>query len=195
LGDDDIVKVIAFVARVVEKNDLPVDVPSDDYEHPGDRLDDLCASIVESRGALIEAGHKEEIESLFDDYSKKQNEDEEFGIAKLTEDEKRRVHAHLDKIRQIVEKSSLTRRKKNALFERLNRLRQEVDREGTTTDAFFAFGGDLAFVVGQMAESAKPAIHEFKEVLKIVLGRRATTEGVQLPQPDQFPRLPGPSDE
>jgi hypothetical protein len=78
------------------------------------------------------------------------------------------------------------------LFERINGLAQEIDRSGTRTDRFFAFAGDLAFTAGEMAKNAKPAIDEFKEILKIVLRSRAKEEKVQLPKPEDVLRLPSP---
>jgi hypothetical protein len=65
-------------------------------------------------------------------------------------------------VRSIIQKSKIADRKKNALFERLSDLEREVNTHGTRTDRFFAFAGDVGFVLGDMANKAKPLIVESK---------------------------------
>lgn len=120
---------------------------------------------------------------------------ETFGYARLTGDEKEMAHGHLKKIRELIEESELADRKKNKLFERINDLSRELDRNGTHTDRFFAFSMDMAFVSGQMAERAKPALDELKEFLRIIWRARQRTEGVALPGPEDFPQLPPQGEE
>ncbi|MGJ5083484.1 hypothetical protein [Bradyrhizobium sp. HKCCYLS3013] len=120
---------------------------------------------------------------------------ESFGLAKLNEEEKRKAHAHLQKIRTIIDESGVSDRKKNALFERINALAREVDAHGTRTDRFFAFAGDVGFVLGDVTKKAKPLLHEVKEVLRIVSRSRARQEGVSLPPGDEVLQLAPPESE
>jgi hypothetical protein len=116
----------------------------------------------------------------------------EPGYAILEGEEKKELHRHIERIRAIVEASTLDDRKKNSLFERLNDLAREVDRNGTRTDRFFAFAGELSFYVGQFAKNAKPAIEEAKSILKIIWRARERHDGTKLPRPDDVLLLPEP---
>lgn len=120
--------------------------------------------------------------------------DETFGLARLNAEEKQKIHDLIKRARAIIEKSDLSDRKKNALFERLNELAREVDAHGTKTDRFFAFAGDMAFVLGEMATKAKPLLEEVREILKIVSRSRARQEGISLPKGDEPLQLPAPDD-
>jgi hypothetical protein len=117
------------------------------------------------------------------------------GYAILDSEEKKELHKHIEKIRTIIEKSAIEDRKKNSLFERLNDLVREVDRNGTRTDRFFAFAGELSFYIGQFAKNAKPAIEEAKAILKIIWGARERHDGTKLPRPDDVLLLPDPEDD
>jgi hypothetical protein len=114
-----------------------------------------------------------------------------FGYAILETDEKQAIHKHLEKVRSIIEKSQLEDRKKNALFEKLSELAVEVNRNGTRTDRFFAFAGELGCCISQLTTNAKAAIDETKEILKIVYRARARHDGVKLPEGDEMLLLPG----
>jgi hypothetical protein len=141
--------------------------------------------------AIIKFSGTREVDRLIDSYEKTVDDADSFGIANLNAEEKERLHEHLNRLRQIIESSEIPVKKKNALFGRLNALASEIDSAGTRTDRFFAFAGDVAFVVGDMAKKAKPFIDEVKEILKIVRGSRARTEQVELPHDDTF-KLPAP---
>jgi hypothetical protein len=109
-------------------------------------------------------------------------------------EEKKKIHEHLARIRKILEESDLSDRKKNKLFERLNDLAREVDTQGTLTDRFFAFAGDVGFVLGDMTTKAKPLLQEVKEMLRIVTRSRARQEGISLPPGDEVLSLPSLAD-
>jgi hypothetical protein len=123
------------------------------------------------------------------------DKDETFGLARLNEEERAKIHAHIDNVRAIIGTSILSDRKKNALYERLNRLAGEVNAHGTRTERFFSFMGDIAFVMGDMAEKAKPLFKEVKEMMRIVARSRARQEGISLPPGDDVILLPKPDDE
>jgi len=113
-----------------------------------------------------------------------------FGYAILEADEKQAIHKHLERVRRIIEESQLEDRKKNALFERLKELVAEVNRNGTRTDRFFAFAGELGCCVSQFTTNAKAAVDETKEILKIVYRARARHDGVKLSPGDEMLLLP-----
>jgi hypothetical protein len=118
-----------------------------------------------------------------------------FGLARLNVEERSKIHEHITRIRSILEESQLTDRKKNALFDRLNELMREVDAHGTRTDRFFAFAGDAAFVLGDMAKKAKPFLDEVRAMLRIISRSRARQEGISLPPGDEVLKLPAPEQE
>lgn len=124
---------------------------------------------------------------------KSEDDKSSFGYAILSSDEKQRIIIHIENIRTMIENSLIDARKKTKIFDKLTKLYNEILRNSTKTDDFFAFMGDMAFVIGDMAESAKPAITEVKEILRIVMGNRAKREGVALPKRDDLPQLPGPN--
>ncbi len=184
LDENELIKLLLFIEKLVEKHNLEVDVP-DNSSAPKDRMAELLESINDSRSLLIENSVTADVDDLLQKYEDSSKSPEEFGFAKLNQSEKEQIHEHLKNVRKIIEESNLDDRKKNALFGRINTLASEVDKEGTKTDAFFAFAGDLAFVSGIMAKRAKPAIDEFKAILKIVLRSRAKNEQTALPNPQE----------
>jgi hypothetical protein len=113
-----------------------------------------------------------------------------FGRAELTSEEKASLHQHLENLRKIIETSSLSVRKKNGLFDRLNALQAEIDLHGTRTDRFFAFASDLGFYAGEFTKRSAPFWNEVKEVLRIVTKARARDEGIELPPGDEILGLP-----
>jgi hypothetical protein len=137
---------------------------------------------VELAEALIE-GYAEEVTGT------------SFGYARLDPEQKDIISKKLSEIRCLIDESNLANRKKSALFDRISALQTEVNADLTATDRFFSFLGDLAFAVGGMAEKAKPAIEQTKDVLKIVMRARAKEERIQLPPEIDFPQLPAPQDE
>ncbi len=149
----------------------------------------LTEHIASRQAKLYADAFDKEISEAIDLYENQVTKDS-FGYAVLDETEKTIIHSKIANIREIIEKSDLSDRKKNALFDRLSNLIKEVDRNGTKTDAFFAFAGDLAFVARDFHENSKPLISDFKDILKIVMRDRAKKEGIELPGPEDFPALP-----
>jgi len=170
--------------RFLERYDIGFTVESSDPEDDLPSVPDYLKAITRF------AGHRV-VDRLLDTYDIERG-DPQFGVAKLTADEKDEIHIHLDAIRKIIEESELSVRKKNALFGRLNGLAQEVDREGTRTDRFFAFAADAAFVLGDLANKAEPLLKEVKDILKIVTHARAKNEGIALPEGEELLKLPFP---
>jgi hypothetical protein len=119
---------------------------------------------------------------------------ETFGYAILNSEEKEILHKHIEEIRKIIDGSDLNDRKKNNLFSRLNDLSFEINKNGTTTDQFFAFASEAGFCMGDFASKAKPLFDEIKDILKIVAKARARQEKVQLPPGDEVLSLPAPKE-
>jgi hypothetical protein len=153
------------------------------------RVEFYTNRIKAQRATILSKSVEAEVDELLQTYVD-MREENTFGLAKLNAEEKKKILSHLEKIRTIIEASTLPDRKKNALFERLARLVREVNLHGTMTDRFFAFAGDLGFVLGDMTKKAKPLLDEIKEVLRIVGRSRARQEGVSLPSGDDVLRLP-----
>jgi hypothetical protein len=145
------------------------------------------------KSALVRDSVSIEVDDVIDEFLDRQ--DETFGLAHLNDEEKTKIHSKINHIREIIASSSLSDRKKNALYDRLNRLAGEVDAYGTRTERFFSFMGDIAFVIGGMADKAKPLLNEAKEMMRIVARSRGRQEGVSLPPGDDVILLPKPDDE
>lgn len=107
----------------------------------------------------------------------------------LTSEEKQEVRAHLERIRNIVEKSGLADRKRNAIFTRIAELAKEIDKSGTRVDSIFAFWMDAAMFSAQATEYSQPFVDEVKDLLRIVYKAKARNEGVALPPPKNLPML------
>jgi len=147
--------------------------------------------VAEFVEAIVGYAGQREVHKLLDDYeAKREAIVEGFGYARLDDTEKAALRDHLERIRTIVDDSDLDARKKTALFERINGLQEEVDKDGTRTDRFFAFAGDAAFVLSEMAEKAQPFLKEVKDILKLVGEARAKEERVKLPGQEDTLFLP-----
>ncbi len=115
-----------------------------------------------------------------------------LGIAELTQEEKQKAHEHLNFIREVIEKSTLDDKKKNALLKTLNKLATEIDKIGTKTDQFFAFFSELGFYFGEFGRDSKPLWDSANETLKILTKSRAKKENISLPKNDKILQLPEP---
>jgi len=174
--------VRAIFNRFISRYAPDIDVKSNP---PGSEpsVSEYITAVIRYAGARV-------VDKLLDEYDEQRGEG--FGVAELTPDEKTAIHAKLDDMRRTINASLLAPRKKNALMRKINALADEVDKVGTRTDGFFAFAGDAAFVVGEMAEKAKPFIEQVKDILGILRGSRARTEGVALPKSEEPLGLPSP---
>lgn len=181
--------IVKFIHKYAERYNLDIDLPSlDDIDEHGflERIiQELSHFKRKIESSIVDSQVEEAISRLEDE-----NRSSSFGIARLSQEDRKQIHVHLNNLRTIIDGAEITERKRNAPLKRLNALVEEVDLEGTKTDRFFEFAGDLAFVAGDMAKKAKPLIDEFKDVLRIVYRARARTEGVELPKPPDPLSLP-----
>ncbi|HVI29073.1 hypothetical protein [Hansschlegelia sp.] len=188
-SDSEYRAAVNLIRRFIEAAELKISVElgvntpwKDDYY---EIKNNYHALIVENYVGRIESESIDEIRQW-----KESSDTEEFGFARFSNDEREKVFSHIEKIRVLITSSGLSEKKKAKLLDRLGDLHDEAMQEKTRTERFFAFMGDMAFVVGDMAEKAKPAISEVKDILRIVMGSRARNEGVVLPAPDDLPQLP-----
>ena len=117
-----------------------------------------------------------------------------FGYAILDADEKKEIHAHITKIRKLIDQSQLDDRKKNSLFERLTSLAMEVDRNGPGRMNSLRSQAKLPSRPGNFAKKAKPMFDEVKDILKIITRARARHDGISLPPGAEILSLPDQTD-
>jgi hypothetical protein len=132
------------------------------------------------------------IETAVDQFASNRNKSGTFAI--LDNDEKKQILAKVEAIREIIEQSDLPTKKKNALFNKLNKFSGEVMKEGTDTDTLFAFTGELWLNTGTLEKYAVPALDNLKEILRIIFRNRSIREGIPLPSPDDVLKLPPPDE-
>jgi len=192
--DDDaatVAQMKAFIVGIIRKYQLKIALEdfSGDFKFE-EIFSEIEAYISKSEQQVAEV----EIERIIETIGL-EHDPESFGYAVLNASEKRRIHENIKKIRELLDSAELEKRKKNKLFSRINELATEVDKDGTSTDNFFAFLGDTAFVVGDMALKAKPFTDEVKDMIKTIGRARARKEGVSLPSGDEVFKLPAPDEE
>jgi hypothetical protein len=192
LADDDAIFIIRFIPVFVEKFGVQIKINIPHSDERSQVAMEVVNQVLAIKPQLIAKKVDAEVSELLLSYAATQ--EETFGIARLNAEEKQKILNGIEKIRKIIEESGLPDRKKNALYERLSTLIREVNIQGTRTDQFFAFAGDLAFVLGDMATKAKPLLSEVKEILRIVGRSRARQEGISLPPGDEVLRLPAPDE-
>jgi hypothetical protein len=196
VSPNDVVAITTFMKRFSKKYSISASLSKLRREDFADELNFMAAhvqNIRTMRTSIIGKSVDGHVEELITEYDTRIAA-ESFGLARLNAEEKQKIHTHIGRIRKILEESNLPDRKKNKLFERLNELAQEVDAHGTMTDRFFAFAGDVGFVLGDMTTKAKPLVHEVKEILRIVSRSRARQEGISLPAGDEVLRLSSPDE-
>lgn len=101
-------------------------------------------------------------------------------VAKLEPNEKKAIHTLIAGIRELIEQSELTDRKRNTLFARLNDLAAEVDRTATRFDNLMGATIEVATVLGEAGERAKPIVDRLREIMMIGVRAKARDEKVQL---------------
>jgi hypothetical protein len=190
--------IISFFKKFMNKFSINIDISSIYYDqketYSFNHVMGVADKIISAELGLLEDTIASEVDGVIGQYGANIDVNG-FGFARLNATEKNKIHEHISRIRSLIDASDLPDRKKNALFERLNSLAGEVDQYGTRTDQFFAFMGDVAFVMGDMTNKAKPLIAEVKDMMKILSRSRARQEGVSLPPGDETVLLPPPEDE
>jgi hypothetical protein len=189
---EDFAAITTFALKFCAKYKIPVDLPlkgPNTYEH----MSQVIGTISSNRSKILSGVIDAEIDNILIEYDT--GVGETFGLARLNTDEKKKMHEHIGAIRQLIEASDLSDRKKNALYDRLNDLAKEVDKHGTSTDRFFAFVSNLGFVLGEFGANSKPLFDEVSGMIQSVSRARARQEGISLPAGDEPLRLSPPDAE
>jgi hypothetical protein len=100
----------------------------------------------------------------------------------LDPSEKKHLRAYAEKIKNIIDKSSLATAKKERLFDKLNSSIAELDRDRTSIQKFTDTIMALATVGADVAEELEPA-WKWVKLGAAVLGVRQETEQTKLPDP------------
>ena len=96
----------------------------------------------------------------------------------------------LSTIRKIVEQEIKDPNKKDAIYQRISALQDEIDRDRTTVDALFSRLLDVTKVVGEAAENLEPLVEKVERL------KRLFFEGLDklpfLPKTERKKALPAP---
>ena len=179
-----------FESFVKKYDVLPSYAYKDDSVTWSEQMVHVNRTVAELSRLIKAENAANEADRLFDEYADAAEGESPFGYAFFSPEEKVHIHRSLDAVREAIDQSRLPSRKKNALYRKLANLSLEVDKDGTLTDSFFAFGIDVSMVAAEMEENARPAIEQMKDILRIVFRRRAECEGASLPSPSDIPLLP-----
>lgn len=103
---------------------------------------------------------------------------------------KARFRSQLNEIRETVDKLDVPVAKREALYERINALQEEIDRERTRTQAFNAL---MFEVLHGISEAGEPLVKQI-ERLGAAMGYAIETEASRpkLPPPKEPKRIEGP---
>lgn len=186
--------IATFATKFCSRYKIPVNLAAKSASISSfEYMKQVIAIITNNRSNILAQSLDSEVEGLILQYDSSSSES--FGVARLNAEEKKSIHQHIQRIRTIIQQSSLPDRKKNALYERLTLLTKEVDQHGTVTDRFFSFVADLGFVLGDFGKNAKPLLDEARGMIKALSRARARQEGISLPPGDEPLRLPSPEEE
>lgn len=111
----------------------------------------------------------------------------------LTEEQKTRIHALIEGIRQAIEKSSAEMAKKERLFNILADLAKEVSKPRTALARFGDLARGLAGIGKDVAEEAEP----MWKWARLIFGEvdEAKEKEPQLPKPEEIKRIEPPRKE
>lgn len=110
--------------------------------------------------------------------------------ARLAEKDKRTVRHYIAKIRDILDKSTISDKKKDALLDKLAAFQNEVDRDRTRLEMFGAAIVEIAGYFGDAAEAAD--VHRLANSIAKVIWGAKDEEMKELPPPALPKRLDPP---
>jgi hypothetical protein len=109
---------------------------------------------------------------------------------RFDETTKEKVRHHLKQLRGIFDKLEVDESKREVLFEKLNELEQEVDRDRTRFDRFADLAIETAGVIGEAAERSK-VLNVLDAIARVFWGAK-TEEKKRLPPPVPPKRIAPP---
>jgi hypothetical protein len=102
-----------------------------------------------------------------------------------------KVQHHIKQLRDTFEKLEVEQDKREALFNKLNDLQKEVDRERTRFDAFAALAVEAAGVIGDVVEKTQ-VLKILDGIARVMWGSKKEEEMKQLPAPTTPKRIEPP---
>ena len=93
-----------------------------------------------------------------------------------------KVHHHIEQLRTIFDKLEVEQDKREALFDKLNDLKKEIDRDRTRFDIYAALVVETAGVVGDAVEKSK-ILDLLNAIGRVIWGSKKEQETKRLPAP------------
>lgn len=118
---------------------------------------------------------------------------EGYAILALDPDFKTQIGGHLTAIRKIVGDADVTPRKRDAIYIRISKLQEEVDRDWTRTEAVIALWLDVTSAIGDGAKKLDPAIERLERIMKVLGRAKNENDTKSLPAPEEQKRIPAPT--
>jgi hypothetical protein len=101
---------------------------------------------------------------------------------------KARIRNLVEQIKRELEKLEIDERKRNALFGKLNKFLEEVDRERTPYDAAM----DMTLGIIALVDKASSPIIDLLDSVTRILAQAKSSEPLTLPPPRERKRIEGP---
>jgi hypothetical protein len=98
----------------------------------------------------------------------------------------------VERIKNVIDTSSLATPKKERLFDKLNAFLAEVDRDRTTWEAFSDFIIGLAHLGGEAAQELEPARKLIDSISRLLGRAKEFEDSAQLPPRSKPRQLPAP---
>jgi hypothetical protein len=104
---------------------------------------------------------------------------------------KLKVQHHIQQLRDIFDKLEVEQVKRDTLFNKLNELQSEVDRDRTRFDAFAALAVEADGVMGESIEKSK-VLDVRNAIARVIWGTKKEQETKRLPPPTPQKRIEPP---
>jgi hypothetical protein len=105
---------------------------------------------------------------------------------------KTQIGGHLTAIRKIVQEATLSDAKREAIFNRIEKLQAEVNRDRTKTETAVGLWLDITSAISHGAERLDPAIDRLERIMKVFAEARDEDTATRLPAPPEQKRIPPP---
>ena len=112
----------------------------------------------------------------------------------FSQDYKEEVASLLDRVRKIVNQTTLEDKKKDAIYAKIAALQFEVERSTTTLGALLFNYLDVMTAIGEGGERAEPAVKILERLMRVFRRAKADRDQGQLPPPEETKQLPPPDD-
>ncbi len=98
---------------------------------------------------------------------------------------KQKIKHHLLQVRDIVDKLEIDQNKKEALFNKIGALEQEIDRDRTRLEAYGALIIESSGILGEAAGQLEPVRKWLDTIGRLIWGAKKEEETKQLLPPDK----------